>query len=58
MGNLQDKFFRKYSGALIFTVFPHEKVQIDDDLLRRQVIESKSLFGRYYTVNQENTYGG
>lgn len=52
MDTEQDSLFRRYQGALLYTGNPHEKVEVDPSLLRRQIMQTKSLFARYYTDSQ------
>ena len=54
----QDNLFVKYNGALLFTGMPHETIVIDVKCLYKHVIDSKSLFARYYTDSQLLNGGG
>ena len=38
--------------CLVFTVYPHRKVTIDEDALKKELRDKKLLFARYYTESQ------
>lgn len=38
--------------CLVFTVYPHRKVTIDEDALKKELRDKKLLLARYYTESQ------
>lgn len=48
----QSSLFTRYNGALLYIGLPHQDIKIDKNILKRQIIETKSLFGRYTSDSQ------